>query len=345
MGRKRYVGGIITASSITKNTSSASGIWELDEYTQSIGAVSWPRKPGSPTIGTASETSGSTANVTFTAPQDLGLGSITYSAISSPAGGTGSSSNSPIIVSGLTPGTTYTFTIKASTPGGSSDYSSSSNSVTPAWPVYGFQSSTTWTVPVTKTYSIHTVGGGGGSSNWNGTYYGAGGGSGYYNQGFYALTAGDVLTITIGGGGGGGGNGGTTTVLKNGSTLLSGAGGNGTVGGGGGSGGSGGGGAPTNANFIYGQGGVSGSNGENGAGSGGSGQQGVAFGSGTLTLVPPGGNASYNNTAYSYAGILGYGSGTRALSNQSGQSPGGGAGGAPWGQSRKSGASGMVVIQ
>lgn len=87
---------------------------------------------GVPTIGTAIETSGTTATVTFTAPAHVGKGgAVTYTATSSPGGITGTSSSSPITVSGLTTGTSYTFTVTATNSNGTSTASSSSNSVTP----------------------------------------------------------------------------------------------------------------------------------------------------------------------------------------------------------------------
>jgi hypothetical protein len=61
----------------------------------------------------------------------LGTGTPTYTATSSPGGLTGTGSGSPLIVTGLTNGTAYTFTVTASNPFGSAT-SASSNSVTPS---------------------------------------------------------------------------------------------------------------------------------------------------------------------------------------------------------------------
>jgi len=89
--------------------------------------------PGAPTIGTA--TAGDTsATVAYTAPTwpGKGSGAVTYTATSSPGGFTGTGS-SPITVSGLTNGTAYTFTVKATTSYGvTGPASASSNSITPA---------------------------------------------------------------------------------------------------------------------------------------------------------------------------------------------------------------------
>jgi hypothetical protein len=89
--------------------------------------------PGAPTIGTA--TAGDTsATVAYTAPAwpGKGSGAVTYTATSSPGSFTGTGS-SPITVSGLTNGTAYTFTVKATTSYGVTGPSSAaSNSITPA---------------------------------------------------------------------------------------------------------------------------------------------------------------------------------------------------------------------
>ncbi len=71
------------------------------------------------------------AIVTFTAPTNNG-GSpiISYRVVSSPGGITSSGGTSPITITGLTPGTTYTFTVIAVNSIGDSLPSSSSNSIT-----------------------------------------------------------------------------------------------------------------------------------------------------------------------------------------------------------------------
>ena len=69
--------------------------------------------PGAPTVGTA--TAGNAqATVTFTAPASNGGSPITgYTVTSAPGGLTGTGTTSPITVTGLTNGTAYTFTVKA----------------------------------------------------------------------------------------------------------------------------------------------------------------------------------------------------------------------------------------
>lgn len=84
--------------------------------------------PSTPTIGTASDagTSGQ-ASVAFTGVSNA----ASYTMTSSPGSITATGSVSPIIVSGLTNGTSYTFTCQASNPFGTSAASAASNSVTP----------------------------------------------------------------------------------------------------------------------------------------------------------------------------------------------------------------------
>ncbi len=90
--------------------------------------------PNSPTGITA--TAGNTqASVTFSAPVDNGGSEITgYTVISSPAGGTDSnqgSTNLSHLITGLTNGTAYTFTVTATNAVGASSSSSASNQITP----------------------------------------------------------------------------------------------------------------------------------------------------------------------------------------------------------------------
>ena len=87
--------------------------------------------PSAPTIGTA--TAGNAqASVAFTAPANNGGAAITlYTVTSSPGGLTGTGAGSPITVSGLTNGTAYTFTVRATNGAGAGTPSSASNEVTP----------------------------------------------------------------------------------------------------------------------------------------------------------------------------------------------------------------------
>ena len=66
-----------------------SGAFTLQAQMQNAAASTWARAPGAPTIGTATSASSTTASVVFTAPTDLGFGTISYTATSSPGGLTG----------------------------------------------------------------------------------------------------------------------------------------------------------------------------------------------------------------------------------------------------------------
>jgi len=129
MSIKQFPGGIITQNPTAPTTAAAKGIWTLAQASDFVKQGIWPRSPGTPTIGTATAVTYQTATVTFTAPSDLGTGAVTFTATSSPGSYTGTGT-SPITVSGLSASTSYTFTVTASTPGGTSPASAASNSIT-----------------------------------------------------------------------------------------------------------------------------------------------------------------------------------------------------------------------
>jgi len=141
--------------------------------------------PAPPTIGTATATGATTANVTFTAPTNNGGANITsYTATSSPGGITGTlnqAGSGTITVTGLTASTSYTFTVTATNSVGTSAASESSNSTTTA----------SATIPIT-----YLVVGASGASGGPGRSYGGGGGSGGASYGSTNITTG--LTVTVG---------------------------------------------------------------------------------------------------------------------------------------------------
>lgn len=108
-------------------------------------AASYSSVPDSPTSVTA--TGGNAqATVSFTAPDDNGSAIVSYTVTSSPGNITATGSSSPITITGLTNGITYTFTVVATNGVGNSTPSSASNSV-----VYV-------TVPGPPTYVVASIG-------------------------------------------------------------------------------------------------------------------------------------------------------------------------------------------
>jgi hypothetical protein len=91
---------------------------------------------GAATITGVTAGSGS-VSVAFTEPTYKGKGSVTYTATSSP-GGLTATGTSPITVTGLSNGTSYTFTVTVTTADGVSTISSASSSATPAIPQAGY---------------------------------------------------------------------------------------------------------------------------------------------------------------------------------------------------------------
>lgn len=90
--------------------------------------------PDAPTIGTATAGAADSGQVSvaFTAPSNVGGSAVSaYYAVSNPGQITSSGASSPVTVTGLTSGTSYTFTVWALNTYGPSPYSASSNSATP----------------------------------------------------------------------------------------------------------------------------------------------------------------------------------------------------------------------
>lgn len=96
-----------------------------------VSLVSVPGAPNNVTAGAGKDQ----ATVSFAPPTNNGGSAITgYIVTSSPGNITATASASPIIVTGLTGGTVYTFTVTATNSAGTGPASSSSNTVTPSIP-------------------------------------------------------------------------------------------------------------------------------------------------------------------------------------------------------------------
>jgi hypothetical protein len=341
-----------------------SGIFTTTQQMQAKAANNWPSVPGAPTIGTA--TGGNAqASVTFTAPADPGVPAITgYIVTSNPEGITASGGSSPIVVTGLTNGTSYTFTVQAINATGTSPSSAASNSVTPSN-----------AIPVSL---LLIAGGGPGGATASPDGGGGGGGAGgllYYgsetpktpNGSAIGLIPGTTYTITIGAGGTGSEEGGTntkgtnTTITGSGFTTLTafaGGRGGGFPGSGGDlSGGSGGGqytgttgsvagqgnnGADGNGgpSFSGGGGGGAGAVGQGGAGTNCNGGIGLQYSiTGTATYYAGGGAGKGRTTT----GTGGAGGGANGGSNNGTVNTGGGGGGGI-SESSGNGGSGICII-
>lgn len=239
-----------------------SGIWTASQQFQARGQNIWPAAPGAPTIGTATAGTNNCASVAFTAPACTGRypsGVATYTAISTPGCFTASGAASPLTVTGLTSGTSYTFRVRATGNNGLTGcFSGASNSITATvvtCTTYTSAGTYTWVAPtgVTSVAVLAIGGGGGASGSFTNARGGSGGGLAYRNG--LAVTPGNSYTVVVGAGGAAGGNGGqssfnSTTVIATGGATNAGtagtfsgtcvSGGTGGVGGGRYSGGGGG---------------------------------------------------------------------------------------------------------
>jgi len=117
------------------NAAGQTGLLSLYHFNQGLaGGDNTPvtvTAPGAPTINSVTAGNGS-VTVNFTAPSSNGGSPVTsYSVTSTPGGAVQSGTGSPIIFSGLTNGTPYTFTITATNVAGTSAPSASSGSAIP----------------------------------------------------------------------------------------------------------------------------------------------------------------------------------------------------------------------
>lgn len=316
-------------------------------------------QPSAPSIGTV--TAGSQfASVPFTAPE---FGSPTsYTVVSTPGNIIATGTLSPIIVTGLTNGTAYTFRVFANNQYGPSAASAASNSVTPLF------------VNPTSINVLVVAGGGAGGRSIGG----GGGAGGLVYQTGRSINVNTTYTVTIGAGGTGDGTG-TNSVFD---TITANGGGSGghwyyvnpsSGGSGGAMGGrdaSGTGASATQGNSGGGTGyGFAGGNMGNrsgdpiypggGGGAGGVGGNGVSAGpsgnggigreysiAGTATYYAGGGGGGvYSNSRFGTGGLGGGGNGSASGTGQNGSAnTGGGGGGAQYENSFSAGGSGVVII-
>jgi len=282
---------------------------------------SYGKPPGAPTIGTATAGTALCASVTFTAPACTGIppGITGFRVISTPGCVTQTGASSPLVVTGLTASTSYTFKAQATNSTGYGALSAASNSITAT--LVTCQSFTTagsfcWFAPAGVTsVSVVAVGsGGGGIADYfcgaacgvTGGGAGSGGGLGYTNA--YSVTPLNSYSVVVGAAGVGGTTGGVTATCGNCSYFISTAvvkGGKGIKGNRCGSGG-----RPAGGTFTG-----------TGGGNGGTGANGQVFAGNNK------GGGGGGAGGYSGAGGAGGGPGVRGAAGTGGSAGGGGYGG------------------
>jgi hypothetical protein len=276
----------------TLNAASTGRMFSAEDQRIAKDSGNWIGPPGAPTIGTVTIV-GTTATIPFTAPANNGGYAISsYTVISNPGNLTATGSSSPLTISGLTAGTSYTFSVRATNSYGTGSLSTNSNSVTPVSLTFSISPSVsgkstwnlgtdgplslstagTWTITPTATGAAvikmwGAAGGAGGSSP---------GGPGGYTTGTYSFAnTSQSFSVVVGGGGtastsapyGAGGGGGysglflgtgAANITRAGALLVAGGGGGGVLDNASGYGGAGGGSSGTA--------GVGGANGTGGPG-------------------------------------------------------------------------------
>jgi hypothetical protein len=135
----KYQGGMIGSLANnpdgTNYTGKANGVFSLPQQIVNKRSSLWAigqTKPNPPTIGTATGAGTTSISVAFIPPVQNGGSTITSYTVTSSSGHITTGTSSPIIVSGLTNGTSYTFTVTATNALGVSVSSATSNSTTPA---------------------------------------------------------------------------------------------------------------------------------------------------------------------------------------------------------------------
>jgi hypothetical protein len=133
----RYQGGMIGSLANTTDgtnyTGKANGVFSLPQQIVNKRSSTWAigqTVPNPPTIGTATGVGSGQIQVAFIPPVQNGGSSITSYTVTSSGGQTATGASSPIVVGGLTNGTSYTFTVTATNALGISISSGTSNSAT-----------------------------------------------------------------------------------------------------------------------------------------------------------------------------------------------------------------------
>lgn len=235
-----------------------------------------------PIIGTATNASPTSISVAFTAPSCTG-GSVisTYTAYANCGVFRTTGASSPLVVTGLTTGTSYTFRVIATNIYGPSYPSAASNSAIPAVTCATFTTAGTftWVAPAGVTsVSAVAIGGGANGMECSSTRSGGGGGLGYKNN--ISVTPGTSYTVQVGNISGNDSFFINTSTVKGGFARIAGGTFTGDGGGNGGSGRSSGSAGGGGAGGYSGNGGDGASSGAGGAGAGGGGGGGSNAGSG-----------------------------------------------------------------
>ncbi|MFP5039385.1 fibronectin type III domain-containing protein [Parasediminibacterium sp. JCM 36343] len=164
------LGTVSTVSSNTYSVATAAAI-ALPTTTANLYAIGNSHAflltvPGAPTSVTATAGNGQ-ASVAFTPPVDNGGAAITtYTVTSTPGGFTPTGSSSPIVVTGLTNGTAYTFTVKATNSVGQSAASTASSAVTPV-PITIWNGAS-WSAGIPSATSVATINANLSNAQWGG---------------------------------------------------------------------------------------------------------------------------------------------------------------------------------